>query len=117
MRVSLRTALIVLAMSCAGLLLSGCSSAPSVTGVWSASDGSADKVIGDDGQCSGMYYANGSVLDIGGGETCTLGSKESDGTYPLVVRQPPNQETLEVTFDGDTMKFNSGGKQIVLTKR
>lgn len=99
------------------LFLAGCSSTPTIDGVWSASDGSADKTITTDGACSGMYYAAGRVLDIGGPESCTLGSTATDGAYPLVVRQPPNQETLMVRFDGSTMTFSSGGRQIVLTKR
>lgn len=99
------------------LFLAGCSSTPSMEGVWSASDGTPDKVIQSDGSCSGMYYTGGRVLDIGGPETCTLGSRSDDGSYPLVVRQPPNQATYAVRFDGSTMTLSSGGKQIVLTKQ
>lgn len=93
------------------LTLAGCSATPTITGSWAASDGSQTKVINDDGSCSGMYYNGAKVLDIGGAETCTLSSES-------IVRQPPNQETLQVKFDGDTMTLYSSGSELVtLTKQ
>ena len=109
--------LLVAAAIAATSSLTGCASAPSLEGLWSASDGSSTKVIQSDGSCSGMYYNGGAVLDIGGPESCVLGSRQDDGTYPLVVSQPPNQTTYSVRFDGDTMTFSSGGRRIVLTKQ
>lgn len=97
---------------------SAASGAPTITGNWSTSDGSATKTISDDNSCSGMYYNAGKVLDIGGPETCTLSSGSQDGMYSLVVRQPPNQETLGVKFSGNTMTLYSSGQKIVtLTKQ
>lgn len=105
----------------AGLLalgVAGCSTQPSITGVWSASDGSATKTINDDGSCTGMYYNGGKVLDIGGPETCHLSENQTNGFYSLVVQQPPNQETLQVTFDGNTMTLYSGSAAVAtLTKQ
>jgi len=64
-----------------------------------------------------MYYAGGKVLDIGGPETCTLGQTSTRGMYDLVVQQPPNQETLQVSFDGNTMTlYSAGTKLTTLTK-
>lgn len=98
--------------------LAACSSQPTITGTWTSSDGSATKVIGGDGSCSGMYYNAGKILDIGGPETCTLSADAHDGLYDLVVRQPPNQETLQVRLDGDTMTLYSHGDELVtLTRR
>ena len=98
--------------------LAGCAAKADIEGVWDASDGSAAKVIEADGSCSGMYYTNGRVLDIGGPETCTLSKNAVDGFYDLEVRQPPNQETLRVRLDGDTMQVYSGNTPVVtLTRR
>jgi uncharacterized protein (DUF2147 family) len=101
--------------------LAACSGgAPNPAGVWTASDGSGTKTINDDGACTGMYYDAGQPLDIGGGMTCTFGSEQSaDGTYTLVVDQPPNSATYRVQFDGDdTLSLlGSGGSTIVTLTR
>ncbi|TFD13138.1 hypothetical protein [Cryobacterium sp. TMT4-10] len=102
----------------AALLLTGCTSTPTITGMWTASDGSATKIVNDDGSCSGMYYNGTTPLDIGGGMTCTLSDTKSNGFYTLVVSQPPNQASYQVRFDGDDMVMSSGGVDIVtLTKQ
>jgi len=65
-----------------------------------------------------MYYNVGKVLDIGGPETCTLSSEEHNGYYDLIVRQPPNQETLQVSVQDSTMTLHSNGTELViLTKQ
>lgn len=98
--------------------LTGCSSSASIAGTWSASDGTQAKVIGDNGDCSGMYYNGGRVLDIGGAETCTLSSSQTNGYYSLVVRQAPNQMTYQAKIDGGTMTLSVGGATVVtLTKQ
>lgn len=92
--------------------------ASAIIGVWSASDGSGTKVIDGSGQCSGMYWNNGSPLDIGGPMRCALGSQQaSDGSYTLVVQQPPNQASYPVTFHGNSFTLVSGGVSIVLTRQ
>lgn len=95
----------------------GCGSSTfSLTGVWRADDGTGLKTVNADGSCSGMYYNNGKPLDIGGGMTCTLGDKEDDGTFLLVVRQPPNQLSYRVRFSGpDTAQLLSKSGEIVVT--
>ena len=102
------------------IFIAGCggSGSPTIAGVWQADDGSGTKTIGDDGTCSGMYYNQGEPLDIGGGMTCTLGSKSTDDSYTLVVEQPPNQTSYEATFpDEDTMTLSQSGTVVVTLSR
>ncbi|KAA1380494.1 hypothetical protein [Aeromicrobium fastidiosum] len=106
--------------SIVALTSAGCAdAAPSIVGVWSASDGSVTKTITEDGQCSGMYYNGTEPLDIGGGMSCTLSDAETDGRYTLVVRQPPNQASYQVAFDSDDQMtvYTSGGTEIVTLTR
>lgn len=125
-RISRTTALtttraLALAVGLAATLAACGSSAPDPTGVWAASDGSGTKTIGSNGVCTGMYYNQGKPLDIGGGMTCTLSSqKASDGTYAMVVSQPPNQTTYRVAFTGKNAMAVSdaaSGKLIVTLTR
>jgi len=89
-----------------------------IVGVWSASDGSGTKIVDQTGRCSGMYWNNGTPLDIGGPMHCTLGSQQaSDGSYRLIVQQPPNQATYAVLFHGDSFSLVSGGVFITLTRQ
>lgn len=113
----LKTAITVALISTSLFALTACSSAVSIAGVWSASDGTPAKVIDENGACSGMYYNGGQLLDIGGGMTCTLSSSESGGYYTMVVQQPPNQISYQVAFDGDTMTLLSGGTEVVTLTR
>ncbi|MET0930600.1 MAG: hypothetical protein ABWX74_13855 [Aeromicrobium sp.] len=111
----------VLFTGMAGLMLAGCSeSSPTIAGTWSASDGTETKTIGEDGQCTGMYYNGTEPLDIGGGMLCMLSEAETDGYYTLVVRQPPNQASYRVQFDGDdamTLLTSGGGEIVTLTRQ
>ena len=92
--------------------------ADAIVGMWSPSDNSAIKIINSNGSCSGMYYNNGTPLDIGGPMSCTLGSqKRSDGSYLLVVTQAPNQASYPVLFDGDTFTLYSGDQAITMTRQ
>lgn len=88
--------------------------------MWSPSDGSGIKTLGAAGGCSGMYYNGGQPLDIGGGMTCALSEDANDdGTYTMLVRQPPNERTYRVSFpDDDTMVLlDSAGSEIVTLTR
>lgn len=97
--------------------LTACSSedeAPSLVGVWSASDGSGTKTVSEDGRCSGMYWNNGQPLDIGGGMTCTL----NEAGNLLVVEQPPNTAQYDVSFsDADTVVLSQNGSTVVTLTR
>lgn len=89
-----------------------------IVGMWAASDGSGIKIIDYGGACSGMYYNQGSPLDIGGPMSCALGSEQrSDGSYLLVVTQAPNQATYPVLFDGNTFTLYSGDQSITMTRQ
>jgi len=89
--------------------LSACSSEPDVVGVWIAPDGTS-AFINEDGSCAGMYYNNGQPLDIGGPMTCAFSGST------LVVLQPPNQATYDVSLSGDSMILTSGGTNITFTR-
>lgn len=101
--------------------MTGCGgSTPELTGVWRGDDGTGLKTVSADGSCSGMYYNNGKPLDIGGGMTCTLGEKDQDGDYILVVRQPPNQRSYHVQFEGSDTAIlleDSGDVVVTLTRQ
>ena len=101
--------------------LTGCGgAAPDLSGAWSADDGSGVKTFQDNGACTGMYYNQGKPLDIGGGMTCTLGGdKDDQGRYMLQVQQPPNSETLLVSFDGEnaTVYNTTGERLFTMTKQ
>ncbi|GAB3587013.1 hypothetical protein [Calidifontibacter terrae] len=93
---------------------------PSLTGSWTPSDGSQTKTFLDGGNCSAIYYDHGKPLDIGGGMTCSLGStKDSNDRYALAVNQPPNSETLYVSFSGDNdaAVFDGAGTQLFTMHR
>jgi hypothetical protein len=91
---------------------------PDFTGVWQPDDGSGVKTIEASGACSGMYYNQGEPLDIGGSMSCTFSDGAADGSYQLVVRQPPNQTSYDVEMpDADTMELSSGGSVIVTLTR
>lgn len=91
----------------------------SISGTWSPSDDSKVKMIGDNGECTSMYYNGTSPLDIGGPMSCTLSQRQANGYYLLVVRQPPNQSSYQVKFsDSDTMTlYTSGSVKIVTLTR
>lgn len=107
------------AMAAIAVGLTGCTSEPSLVGMWQPDDGSGMKTVAEDGRCTGMIYNQGRPLDIGGGMYCTLGEKASDGTYTLVVQQPPNEQTYRVRFEGqDTaVLLTRGGETIVTLER
>lgn len=99
----------------------GCSSGPSIVGVWEGSDGTPLKIIDESGLCEGMYYNQGEPLDIGGPMTCALGSDADDsGYYTLVVLKDPTQPPTPLTSltDSETaVLMDSGGTEIVTLER
>lgn len=117
----LRIGLIALTITVvASASMSACSaSRPDFTGLWQADDGSGLKTVEADGRCTGMYYYRGAPLDIGGVMTCTLGDRSQDGDYLLVVRQPPNEITYRLRFEGDdnAVLLDGAGSEIVALTR
>jgi len=89
--------------------LSACSGEPDVVGVWIAPNG-ASAFVNQDGSCAGMYYNNNQPLDIGGRMTCAFSGST------LVVSQPPNQATYNVSFSGDSMTLTAGGTDVTFTR-
>ncbi|PZT72329.1 hypothetical protein DNK56_03905 [Streptomyces sp. AC1-42W] len=86
-----------------------------MVGNWKTSGSSSPQVFGEDGRCSGFYYANGAPLDIGGPMTCAISSEpDADGRYTLVVTQSPNQATYKVAFDtaDHATVYSSTGQKI-----
>ncbi len=77
-------------------LLTGCSSAPELTGMWTSTGPSQSVLFYEDGSCSGMM-----TVDIGGPMYCALSDKESDGYFTLQVRQGENSAEYLVKADGD----------------
>ncbi|VXC14978.1 conserved exported hypothetical protein [Arthrobacter sp. 9AX] len=103
-----------------GVSLASCSSAPDITGNWSADDGTGTKVINEAGACRGMLYSGGKPLDIGGGMSCSLSEKEGpNGRYSLIVTQPPNEASYQVQFEGNdaaTIYDSKGTKLYSMTR-
>lgn len=97
------------AIATLALSLTACSGGDSVVGVWIAPDGSS-AFINEDGSCRGMYYNQGQPLDIGGPMTCAYSGST------LVVSQPPNQTSFDVSFSGDTMTISNSANEITFTK-
>ena len=109
MKTTIKLLRIALVLS-SSVALTACGSTPKIAGNW----------ITDDGRCQGMYYNGTTPLDIGGGMTCSLGSKkDTNGRYALVVSQPPNQASYSVEFTGsDTAVVYSGSTKIyTMTRR
>ncbi len=107
------------ALVTAELLLAGCSTAPSIEGVWQPDDGTGVKTIRADGTCTGMYYNQGRPLDIGNVATCQLSSSPGDdGSYTLVVEQAPNRASYDVRFNGDDqMTVDFGRTSVTLVRQ
>ena len=78
------------------LLLTGCSSTPELTGMWTSTGPSQSVAFYEDGSCSGMMN-----VDIGGPMYCALSDKESDGYFTLRVSQGENSAQYLVKADGD----------------
>jgi len=91
-------------------VVAGCSSSQGVVGNWTAPDGSSS-YISASGDCGGMYWQNGSALDIGGPETCSYSGST------LIVTQSPNRITYSVKLSGNTMTLTSGGETLTFTRQ
>ena len=89
--------------------------------MWAPSDGTSLKKFGANGTCSGVYYAGGKPLDIGGPMTCQLSQgQNSAGRYTLDVTQGPNESTYLLAFDSEdrvTVYSNSGARLYAMTRK
>ncbi|QLY28180.1 hypothetical protein H0264_22600 [Nocardia huaxiensis] len=92
-----------------------------ITGSWTPSDNTGTKTFTTSGgQCDGFYYAQGTILDIGGPMTCVISEKpNAQGRYTLVVTQSPNRSTYTIEFpDTDhAVVYDSKGTRLYELER
>ncbi|GAA4264413.1 hypothetical protein [Frondihabitans peucedani] len=103
----------VVVASCA-LLLTGCTSGyPEIAGVWKASDGTPNKTISDDGNCTNLLYRGTTFTPIAAPGMCHLVGKATTAGGKQAY-------TLQVTQGGYSAKytavFSNGGKTIALSR-
>ena len=77
-------------------MLTGCSSAPDLVGMWESTGDSGTVFFYDDGSCAGMM-----TVDIGGPMYCTVSDDDEGGRYTLMVRQSMNTATYLLEPDGE----------------
>lgn len=118
------TALILLALGAylltGGKLPGGDSStavsSQTISGTWTPSDGTDNKIFtASGGQCTGFYYSNGRPLDTGGPMTCAIkGTPDTNGRYELHVTQTGNsgRYLIEFTDPDHGTVFTAGGTKL-----
>lgn len=102
------------------LTLTGCSTGyPDIAGVWTASDGSASKVISDDGNCNNMLYDGNTMQEIAKPGMCAITGVADGGGYTLKVEQTGQTATYTATFSDhdDTIALSEGGHTFVTLTR
>ncbi len=115
--------LVVLVAATVGSLalgLTGCSTSyPDIAGVWKASDGSPNKTISDDGNCTNMLYTGGTMNEIAKPGMCQITGTVDRGGYTLKVSQTGTVETYTATFRNhdDTIELSQAGSTIVTLTR
>ncbi|GAA4685134.1 hypothetical protein [Frondihabitans cladoniiphilus] len=103
------SAALVLAVGCSAAL-TGCSTGyPSIAGVWKASDGTANKTISDDGNCTNMLYRGGAVFQSQVPGMCHITGTADHGAYSLRVTQAGKAQNY-------TASFSNGDKTIAITQ-
>ncbi|ROQ40664.1 hypothetical protein EDF46_0022 [Frondihabitans sp. PhB188] len=113
------TVIAVAILSSCALALTGCSTGyPSIEGVWRASDGSANKTVSDDGNCTNMLYKGATMIEIAKPGMCHITG--SDGTgYTLEVEQGGTTVDYTATFskNDSTMTLSRVGDDFVTLTR
>lgn len=115
--------LVVLVAATVGSLalgLTGCSASyPDIAGVWKASDGSPNKTISDDGNCTNMLYTGGTMKEIAKPGMCQITGTADRGGYTMKVSQTGTVETYTATFRNhdDTIELSQAGSTIVTLTR
>lgn len=105
-----RNVLVGLVVASCALALTGCSTGyPDIAGVWRASDGTPNKTISDDGNCTNLLYRKATFTPIAAPGMCHIVGNADGGAY-----------TMEVTEGGFTekylAKFSNGDKTIALSR-
>jgi hypothetical protein len=83
--------------------------------VWKASDGTANKTVSDDGNCTNMLYEGTTQVQLRTPGMCHILGSAGDGAFTLQVTQSPYSYKYTATFSDDnkTMKLTRDGKDIV----
>ena len=105
--------------SCA-LGLTGCSSGfPSIAGVWKASDGTPDKTISDDGNCTNLLYYRGTFTPVAAPGMCHLIGTSAGGGYIFQTVEGGRSAKYTAKFSdgGDTLRLTFDGKPLVTLKK
>ncbi|BDZ50227.1 hypothetical protein GCM10025867_24680 [Frondihabitans sucicola] len=112
--------LVAVAVASCAFALTGCSTGyPDIAGVWKASDGTPNKTISDDGNCTSMLYRSGKFTAIAEPGMCHIIGTADGGGYTLQVTETGYSEkyTAKFTNDGKTIDLTQRGKKLVtLTK-
>lgn len=96
--------------------LSGCSSSyPNVAGVWKASDGTPNKTISDDGNCTNLMYHAGHMFTTDNPGMCHIIATAPGGAYVFQVVQKPYsvKYTARFSHNDKTISLSRGGKHFV----
>lgn len=112
--------LVVVTVGSLALGLTGCSTSyPDIAGVWKASDGSPNKTISDDGNCTNMLYDGGTMTEIAKPGMCQITATADGGGYTLKVAQTGQVETYTAKFRNhdDTIELSQAGSTLVTLTR
>jgi hypothetical protein len=102
---------VAIAVASCTLALSGCTTGyPNIAGVWKASDGTPNKTISDDGNCTSMLYRDAKFTAIAEPGMCHIIGTADGGGFTLQVTETGYSEKY-------TAKFSDGGKTIDLSQR
>lgn len=82
---------------------------PSIEGVWKADDGSANKTVSDDGNCTNLLYKGATMIEVAKPGMCHIVGEEAGGDYTLEVKQ--GGDTVDYTA-----AFSDDGKTITLSR-
>jgi hypothetical protein len=104
--------LVTIAVASCALALTGCSTSyPTFAGVWKASDGTPNKTISDDGNCTNLFYKSTTFTPIAEPGMCHIIGTATGGGYIFQVteagksakytaRFSNNDKTIALTIDG-----------------
>lgn len=107
-------------MASCTLALTGCSTGyPNIAGVWKPSDGTPNKTISDDGNCTNLLYRGMTFTAIDEPGMCHIIGTADGGGYTLQVTESGYSEKYTARFtDGDkTIALSRNGRSLVTLTR